>query len=124
MGWEYHDRERTRRGTWADQQKRYRISVRLSAIELELIRGRAYARQMSMSNYIMSLVNDDLRPRRAAEDTPPVSGNCTPTVNYPQEDAQKRPQEADLPVSGSCTPTVRGTRPRGCQGPHGGFACP
>ena len=83
LGWEYHNRKRTERGTWADQSKHYRISVRLSNIQLQLIRGRAYARSMSMSEYIMSLIDADLMPGRSSQDTP-TPGSCTPTVSYPQ----------------------------------------
>lgn len=80
MGWEYHDRRRTPRGNWADQHKRHRISIRVTFVDLEIIRGRAYARQMSITDYIMHLVYADRQEQR----TEPVSGASTPTVLYPQ----------------------------------------
>jgi len=83
MGWEYHNRKRTERGTWADQRKLYRISVRLTNEQLQLIRGRSMARYKSMSEYIMDLIEADLMHGRSPEDTS-TPGSCTPTERYPQ----------------------------------------
>ena len=60
MGWEYHNRERTKKGTWASQDKTRMLTIRCTPIELETIRGRSYAKQMSMSEYMLDLVKRDL----------------------------------------------------------------
>lgn len=60
MGWEYHNRERTPRGTWAQKDRVRMMTIRLTPIEYETIRGRAYARQMSISEYMRDLVQRDL----------------------------------------------------------------
>ena len=83
MGWEYHNRQRKEDGTWRDRRKAARISVRVSFMERELIRGRAYARSMSVSEYILFLVEQDRH--RAAE---PVSCECVPTVEISTGDRQ------------------------------------
>ena len=59
MGWEYHNRKRTPHGTWARTDRTERLQIRCTHLERELIRSRAYARQMDMSEYMLSLVQRD-----------------------------------------------------------------
>lgn len=80
MGWEYHDRKRTYHGVWADQKKRHRIVVRVSYMDLELTRARAYARNMSISDYVLSLIRADRRTETTSGGREPVSGLCVPAV--------------------------------------------
>lgn len=60
MGWEYHNRERTKKGTWARQEKTEMLTIRCTPVEYETIRGRAYAKHMCMSEYMLDLVKRDL----------------------------------------------------------------
>lgn len=59
MGWEYHNRQRTPRGTWARSDRTERMQIRCTPLEREMIRGRAYARHMDMTEYLLSLVQRD-----------------------------------------------------------------
>lgn len=64
MGWEWHNRKRTSHGTWARSDRTERMQLRCTPMERELIRGRAYARKMDMSAYLLDLVKRDaLRDR-------------------------------------------------------------
>ena len=60
MGWEYHNRQRTEHGTFEHQDKSRALHVRCTPLEYETIRGRAYARKLSISEYIIDLVKRDL----------------------------------------------------------------
>lgn len=88
MAWEYHERKRTPRGTWEDERKTERLMIRISYADYELIRGRAYARGMSMSAYILQLIRADLDAMRAAAAPDGVSGGCAAaaaiSTAYPQ----------------------------------------
>ena len=60
MGWEYHNRERDERGRFASTGKTVLLRVRCTPSGYEIIRGRAYARHMCISAYILDLVQRDL----------------------------------------------------------------
>lgn len=60
MGWEWHNRKRTRNGTWAFSGKDTRITIRVSFNQREQIFNRAVARRMDMTEYLLSLVDNDL----------------------------------------------------------------
>lgn len=60
MGWEYHNRERDQRGRFAETGKVERLMVRVTHHGYDAIRGRAYARHMSISEYILDLVRRDM----------------------------------------------------------------
>lgn len=60
MGWEYHNRPRDRKGRFDSEGKVERLMVRVSHKGYESIRGRAYARHMSISEYILDLVRRDM----------------------------------------------------------------
>lgn len=60
MGWEYHNRERDERGRWARHGKNDRLQVRCTAKQYEQIRGRAYARKQSISEYVLELIQLDM----------------------------------------------------------------
>lgn len=91
MGWEYHDRKRTYHGVWADECKRHRVVVRVSYMDQELIRARAYARNMCISQYILSLVHADRHAQRPAGGPEPVSGRCVPSVAISTTDRRANP---------------------------------
>lgn len=93
MGWEFHDRKRTYHGVWADQKKRHRVVVRVSFMDLELIRARAYAKNMCISQYIISLVHADRHAQRPPEGAGPVSGRCVPSVAISTTDRRANPDE-------------------------------
>ena len=60
MGWEWHDRERGCAGRFARSCTDAQLHVRCTRIQLQHIRGRAYARRMTISGYILDLVRRDL----------------------------------------------------------------
>ncbi len=64
MGWEWHNRQRTTHGTWARSERTERLQLRCTPLQRELIRGRAYARHMDMSEYLLDLVNRDMLRER------------------------------------------------------------
>ena len=60
MGWEWHNRER-KQGRFSCTNKTARLMVRCNDLLYEKIRGRAYARGLSISGYILDLVRRDLK---------------------------------------------------------------
>lgn len=60
MGWEYHNRHRSSRGRFYPLGKTAQLHIRCSEKQLDTIRGRAYARQMNITEYILDLVQRDL----------------------------------------------------------------
>lgn len=60
MGWEYHNRQRSSKGRFLPLNKTEQIHIRCSARQRDLIMGRAAARQMNMSEYILDLIQRDL----------------------------------------------------------------
>ena len=66
MGWEYHNRARGKGGRWGETGRRVQLHLWCSEREKELIRGRALARRMSISEYLTDLVRRDLQ--RITED--------------------------------------------------------
>lgn len=77
MGWEYHNRKRTKKGTWAEQDRVNMMTIRCTPIEYETIRGRAYARHMSISEYMRDLVQRDLYRYHYGIDMP-TDGDAIP----------------------------------------------
>lgn len=60
MGWEYHNRNRDERGRFERTDKADRLQIRCTAQQYEHIRGRAYARQKSISEYVLDLIRVDM----------------------------------------------------------------
>ena len=60
MGWEFHNRARGKRGRFSTTERWAQVHLWCTTIEKEAIRGRAHARQMSMSQYLLDLVQRDL----------------------------------------------------------------
>ena len=60
MGWEYHNRHRSSKGRFMPLQKTERIQLRCTARQRDLIAGRAAARFLTMSEYLLDLVQRDL----------------------------------------------------------------
>ena len=60
MGWEWHDRERDRRGRFAMMGKRAQLHVRCTDAQLGRIQARAIARRMTISAYVLELVQRDM----------------------------------------------------------------
>lgn len=60
MGWEYHNRERGKNGRFASTERYAQLHLWCTALEKETIRGRAHARHMSMSEYLLDLVRRDI----------------------------------------------------------------
>ena len=60
MGWEWHDRERDRRGRFALQGKRAQLHVRCTEGRLMRIAARATARRTTISAYVLELVQRDM----------------------------------------------------------------
>lgn len=60
MGWEYHNRARDARGRWERCDKVERLQIRCTTKQYEQIRGRAYARRQSISEYMLDLVRRDM----------------------------------------------------------------
>lgn len=96
MGWEWHNRQRTSKGTWARMERTERMQLRCTPLERELIRGRAYACQMDMSEYLLSLVQRDVIRERY--DLPENGDSCEPTVD---DSAQivNAPERAQKPLT-------------------------
>ena len=63
MGWEWHNRKRTRKGTWAEQGKTEQLHIRCTLREKELLRATANSAQMDVSEYVLRLVEEDGRKR-------------------------------------------------------------
>ena len=59
MGWEYHNRERGKGGRFASTGRYAQLHLWCNSWEKELIRARASARHMSMSEYLLDLVHRD-----------------------------------------------------------------
>lgn len=76
MGWEYHNRERDERGRWARSGKNDRLQVRCTDKQYEQIRGRAYARQQSISEYVLELIQLDMLRAFLIEHPPTVKTLC------------------------------------------------
>lgn len=68
MGWEYHDRKRKADGRFSATERTRRVGFRVDDITLGIMRGRAYARRQSVTQYLIDLVHADK-----------VSGKCAPT---------------------------------------------
>lgn len=61
MGWEYHNRMRSTDGRWAGSgEKTTMLTIRCTPLERDMIRGRAYARQLTVSAYVLGLIQRDL----------------------------------------------------------------
>ena len=59
MGWEWHNRERDRKGRFTGERRTEQLHIRVSEQELERIRAYANAEQMDISEYILTLVKRD-----------------------------------------------------------------
>ena len=68
IGWEYHNRQRGKRGRFAQTGRTEQLHVWCTPLQYSLIRGRAGARQMSISEYVTDLVRRDLERRDASEE--------------------------------------------------------
>ena len=60
MGWEWHNRDRDSKGRWRRTEKTEQLHIRVNVFQRELIRARANARHMDISEYLMDLVTRDL----------------------------------------------------------------
>lgn len=60
MGWEWHERRRDTDGKFMTCDAHYQLHVRVTWQQFQFIRGRAYARQLSLSDYIRDLIRRDL----------------------------------------------------------------
>ena len=69
IGWEYHNRQRGKRGRFAQTGRTEQLHVWCTPLMLSLVRGRAAARQQSISGYIADLVRRDLERRDSEEFT-------------------------------------------------------
>lgn len=69
IGWEYHNRQRGKKGRFAETGRTEQLHVWCTPLQYALIRGRAGARQMSISEYITDLVRRDLERRDSEEFT-------------------------------------------------------
>lgn len=71
MGWEWHNRERNRKGRfYGGDEKDRRLQIRCTYRQYEQIRGRSYARHMSISEYILDLVQRDMMRETYGIDIP------------------------------------------------------
>ena len=68
MGWEWHNRERDRKGRFDGQRRGAQLHIRVSELEIEQIRAYANSMQMDISEFILWLVAE----YRAKALTPPV----------------------------------------------------
>ena len=75
MGWEWHDRERDRRGRFAETGKRAQLHVRCTEAQLMRIAARATARRTTISAYVLELVQRDM----LGELYPETGKNCVPS---------------------------------------------
>ena len=60
MGWEYHNRQRDCRGRFKPLHKTDRVQIRCTDRQRAEIQARANARFMTMSEYLLDLVQRDL----------------------------------------------------------------
>lgn len=75
MGWEWHDRARDRRGRFTFTGKRAQLHVRCTEAQLGRIQARATARRMTISAYVLELVQRDM----LGELYPETGKNCVPS---------------------------------------------
>ena len=68
IGWEYHNRQRGKRGRFAATGCTEQLHIWVTPHIIAAIRGRAAARQMSISEYIGNLVQRDLERREITVD--------------------------------------------------------
>ena len=68
IGWEYHNRQRGKRGRFAATGCTEQLHVWVTPHIMAAIRGRAAARHMSISGYIGNLVRRDLERREIPDD--------------------------------------------------------
>ena len=68
MGWEWHNRQRDRRGRFDGLHRSEQLHIRVSELELEQIRAYANSQQQTISEYILDLVQrDQLRAQYGIE---------------------------------------------------------
>lgn len=65
MGWEWHNRPRDSDGRFTGRREDAdcQVHMRCSMRQREEIRNRAFARHMDITEYLLHLVEDDLRRR-------------------------------------------------------------
>lgn len=68
VGWEYHNRQRGKRGRFAQTGRTEQLHVWCTPLMLAYIKGRAGVRQMSISEYVTDLVRRDLERRDRSDE--------------------------------------------------------